>query len=119
MLLAMSSPADNSNNKDDNGWDYSQPSLFTMRQVRQWRPCGKEGSGGRAARKTAVAARQGRQQRPRGKEGSGGVAMKVAAAQQGRQRQRNNGSANQKMQVRSGGYAYQHAPEGVAGEALP
>ncbi len=52
-------------------------------------------------------------------EGSGGVATKVVAARQGRQRWRNNGSANQKVQVRSGGYACQHAPEGVVGDALP
>jgi hypothetical protein len=46
--------------------------------------------------------------------------MKVVAVQQGRrQRQRNNGSANQKVQVRSGDNAYQHAPEGVAEGALP
>ncbi len=47
------------------------------------------------------------------------MATKVVVAQRGRQRQRNNGSANQKVQVRSGGNAYQHAPEGVAGGALP
>ncbi len=66
------------------------------------RPCNEEG------RKAAVAARRGRHQQPRGKEGSGGMAMKVAAARRGRQRRRNNGSANQKVQVRSGGNAYQH-----------
>jgi hypothetical protein len=35
MLLAMPSPANNSNDKGNNGWDYSQPSLFT-----QPLPCG-------------------------------------------------------------------------------
>jgi hypothetical protein len=89
------------------------------RQGRQQQPCGKEGSGSHAARKAEAAARQGRQRRPRGKEGSSGAATKVVAARQGRQRHRNNGSANQKVQVRSGGNAYQHAPEGVAGDALP
>ncbi len=91
----------------------------TARQGRQQRPRGKEGSGGHAARKAAAATRQGRQRRLHGKEGSGVAAAKVVAAQQGRQRRRNNGSANQKVQVRSGGNAYQHAPEGVAGDALP
>jgi hypothetical protein len=87
-------------------------------QERQQRLRGEEGSGGRAARKAVAAVQQGRQWRPRGKEGSGGAATKVVVVQQGRQRQCNNGSAYQKR-VRSGGNVYQHAPEGVAGDALP
>ncbi len=30
MLMAMPSPADDSNDKVDNGWDYNQPLLFTQ-----------------------------------------------------------------------------------------
>ncbi len=70
------------------------------RQGRQRRPRSEEGNGGRTARKAEVAVRQGRQRWPRGKEGRGGAATKVAAARQGRQRRRNNGSVNQKVQVR-------------------